>query len=295
MDRSELTSRLLPEMTLSSAQAKLTKPLPLPANLSPAERAAARFRISGVAVVTGGTGDLGSVACEALLEHGLNTLLVCDLQDPSSIGKMQALRSKYPSARIEFTNTDVTDEEQVTRALQGALSVLGGIDILLTFAGVASCDHAKDMPAKEWRRVFDINTTGSFLCAKAAANVMIQTGRGGSIIHVASISAHRVNFPQPQVAYNASKAAVLAMTKSLAAEWAVHGIRVNTISPGYMDTILNEGDGLQAARTIWNDRNPNGRMGSPEELCGAIILLASNAGRYITGADIVIDGGQTLF
>ncbi|CAH0033959.1 unnamed protein product [Clonostachys rhizophaga] len=295
MDRSELTSRLLPEMTLGSAQAKLNQPIPLPANLSPAERAAARFRISGTAVVTGGTGDLGSVACEALLEHGLHTLLVWDLQGPTSMGKIETLRSKFPSARILFFEVDITDDAQVTRVSQEALERFGGIDILLTFAGVVSCDHAKDMPAKEWRRTFDINTTGSFLCAKAAANVMVKTGNGGSIVHVASISAHRVNFPQPQVAYNASKAAVLAMSKSLAAEWAVHGIRVNSISPGYMDTILNEGDGLQAARNTWNERNPNGRMGSPEELCGAVILLASSAGRYITGADIIIDGGQTLF
>uniref|UniRef100_A0A0B7KNG6 Ketoreductase (KR) domain-containing protein n=1 Tax=Bionectria ochroleuca TaxID=29856 RepID=A0A0B7KNG6_BIOOC len=273
MDRSELTSRLLPEMTLGSAQAKLNRPLPLPTNLSPAERAAARFRISGTAVVTGGTGDLGSVACEALLEHGLDTLLIWDLQGPASMGKIETLKSKFPLARILFFEVDVTDDVQVTRVSQEALERFGGIDILLTFAGVVSCDHAKDMPAKEWRRTFDINTTGSFLCAKAAANIMVKTGSGGSIVHVASISAHR----------------------SLAAEWAVHGIRVNSISPGYMDTILNEGDGLQAARSIWNERNPNGRMGSPEELCGTVILLASSAGRYITGADIIIDGGQTLF
>ena len=124
---------------------------------------------------------------------------------------------------------------------------------------------------------------------------MISEGVGGTIVLVASISAHRVNYPQPQAAYNASKAALISMKSSLAAEWAVHGIRVNTISPGYMDTILNEGEGLNEARQTWAERNPMGRMGQPEELTGPLVLLCSGAGSYITGADLVIDGGQTCF
>ena len=99
----------------------------------------------------------------------------------------------------------------------------------------------------------------------------------------ASISGHRVNFPQPQVAYNVSKSALLALKSSLAAEWARYGIRVNSISPGYMDTILNEGDGIAPSRKIWASRNPMGRMGVPTELTGAIVLLSSEAGSYMTG------------
>ena len=124
---------------------------------------------------------------------------------------------------------------------------------------------------------------------------MISAAIGGTIVLIASISGHRVNFPQPQVAYNASKAALLSVKSSLAAEWAVHGIRVNTISPGYMDTILNEGDGLEEARTTWAERNPMGRMGQPEELTGPLVLLCSSAGSYMTGADMLVDGGQTCF
>ena len=124
---------------------------------------------------------------------------------------------------------------------------------------------------------------------------MIAAGIKGTIVFIASISAHRVNYPQPQAAYNASKAALLSIKSSLAAEWAVHGIRVNTISPGYMDTILNEGDGLDEARRTWTARNPMGRMGQPEELTGPLMLLCSGAGSYITGADLVVDGGQTCF
>lgn len=120
-------------------------------------------------------------------------------------------------------------------------------------------------------------------------------GNGGSIILTSSISGHVVNFPQPQVHYNAGKAAILSMKSSLAAEWARYGVRVNSISPGYMDTILNEGEGLEVLRQEWAKRNPYGRMGQPEELTGAVILLASKAGSYITGADILVDGGITVF
>ena len=124
---------------------------------------------------------------------------------------------------------------------------------------------------------------------------MIASGKKGAIVLIASISGHRVNYPQPQAAYNASKAALLSIKSSLAAEWAVHGIRVNTISPGYMDTILNEGDGLEKVRRTWAQRNPMGRMGQPEELTGPLVLLCSGAGSYITGADLLVDGGQTCF
>ena len=138
------------------------------------------------------------------------------------------------------------------------------------------------------------------------------SARPGTILFIASISAHRTNYPQPQAAYNASKAALTSLKSSLAAEWARHGIRVNTISPGYMDTVLNEGEGLNEARQIWMERNPTGRMGNPEELTGPVVLLCSNAGSYMTGSapsvdllsifllialgvDLVVDGGQICF
>lgn len=119
---------------------------------------------------------------------------------------------------------------------------------------------------------------------------MIKQATGGSIVFTSSVSAHRVNYPQPQVAYNVSKGAILQLKSSLAAEWARYGIRVNSISPGYMDTILNEGDGLKDMRQRWADRNPMGRMGQPAEMTGPIVLLCSGAGKYINGADIIVDG-----
>ena len=125
---------------------------------------------------------------------------------------------------------------------------------------------------------------------------MISQATGGAILLIASMSAHIVNYPQPQMAYNVSKAAVLHLTKSLAAEWARYGIRVNSISPGYMDTIQTQGPGIQDAKDIWTSRNPMGRIGQPEELEGAIVLLCGKrSGSYINGSDIVLDGGQSVF
>lgn len=123
---------------------------------------------------------------------------------------------------------------------------------------------------------------------------MIKQKTPGSIVCTASISGHAVNFPQPQVAYNASKAAVIHTARCLGAEWAHHGIRVNSISPGYMNTILNEGDGLAEARALWAERNPFGRMGEPEELAGVVVMLCSVAGSYINATDIVVDGRCTF-
>ena len=120
---------------------------------------------------------------------------------------------------------------------------------------------------------------------------MISSGRGGKVVLISSISGHRVNYPQPQIVYNVSKSAVLHMRDSLAAEWTRYGIRVNSISPGYMDTVLNEGEDLAPWRTIWADRNPMRRMGSPQEMTGPVGFLCSDiGGSYVNGTDLVVDG-----
>jgi sorbose reductase len=263
--------------------------------------------------VTGGAGTLGFEAARALLEHGLSGLMIFDVNPTQAQEKIDELQTEFPDANIGCKKVDITDDVAVYKAVGETAESLGSVDILLCFAGVVACTHAIDMTAAEWRRTLDINTTGSFLCAQAAAKQMIKQESGGSIVFIASISAHRVNFPQPQVAYNLSKSALLMMKNSLAAEWARYGIRVNSISPGYMDTILNEGDGIAVGRAIWASRNPMGRMGAPSELTGAVILLSSSAGTYMTGSckvpsvslqmvltyvvgtDIVVDGGQIVF
>ena len=245
--------------------------------------------------MTGGAGTLALVNARALLEHGLGGLALFDVNPSHASSEIQQLRSDFSEATIITKKVDVTDAVQVEKATTEAASELGSVDILCCFAGVVGCTHAIDMSPEEWRRALDINTTGSFFCAQAAAREMIKAGQGGAIVFIASISGHRVNFPQPQAAYNASKAALLSIKSTLSAEWARYGIRVNSISPGYMDTILNDGSGLEEARRIWNERNPMGRMGQPEELAGPLTLLCSNAGSYVTGADLIVDGGQTCF
>lgn len=208
---------------------------------------------------------------------------------------VKQLHSQFPDRRIITEAVDVRDEAQIASAVESSVKVLGSIDMLCCFAGVVGCTHAMEMPAAEWRRTHDINLTGSFLCAQAVARQIRTQNTGGSIVFTASISAHHTNYPQPQCAYNSSKTALLSLAKSLAAEWSSYGIRVNCLSPGYMDTILNDGPGLERARTAWNARNPMGRMGHPWELTGPLVMLVSNAGRYINGTDIIVDGGAMVF
>jgi sorbose reductase len=281
-------------MTLSKNTSSLTRPLAPAPFTSARERAEARFQVHGKAVVTGGAGALGLISAQALLEHGLTSLCIMDLPGTleTSNEQIQSLATKFPSAAITKIALDVTSMESIQAAFELANSTMGGIDILCCFAGIPGCQPSLTVTPDQFNKVMDVNLNGSFFCAQAAAKIMESSKKGGCILFTASMSAHYTNFPQPQAAYNASKAGVAHLTRNLAAEWAVHGIRVNSISPGYMDTILNAGDGLADIRKIWDARCPMGRMGDPEEITGAVVLLCSQrAGRYITGADIIIDGG----
>ncbi|TVY55689.1 NADP-dependent mannitol dehydrogenase [Lachnellula cervina] len=296
-ERDALTSRVLPQMVFSKGDetSKTAPPRPLPSSVNAEGRAKLRFEVQGNAIVTGGAGSLGFAAARALLEHGLTGLVLFDVNPAQAQTKVEELEKEFPGAKIAFKQVDITDDVAVAKGVEEAASLLGSIDVLLCFAGVVGCHHAIDMTAAQWRKILDINTTGSFLVSQAVAKQMIAQGTGGSIVFTASISGHRVNYPQPQVAYNVSKAALITLKNGLAAEWARYGIRVNSISPGYADTILNEGDGVAECRRIWAERNPTGRMGAPSELTGAVILLSSSAGTYMNGADLVVDGGQILF
>ncbi|OJJ65878.1 hypothetical protein ASPBRDRAFT_35607 [Aspergillus brasiliensis CBS 101740] len=296
-DKINTDARAPPFMELSdgSANSKTAPPAALDSALSPDEHAKFRFGVKGNAIVTGGGGDIGSVACRALLEHGLQGLAIFDIHPEVSQDIIEKLQIEFPKANITFFQVNVTDDAAIAAAVTQVEALFGSIDIVLCFAGITHSVHAMDLLAKDWRKMFEVNTTGAWLVAQAAARSMAAKGNGGSIVLMASVSAHVANFPQPQVHYNASKAALISAKSSLAAEWAKYGIRVNTISPGYIDTILNEGDTLELHRRAWVARLPYGRMGKPEELTGAVILLCSLAGSYITGADILVDGGLTIF
>lgn len=297
-DRAALASRVLPTMKLSTAQSPLTAPLGPPKVSSVAEKAAARFCVEGNVVVTGGSGTLAQAATRALIEHGASQVTLMDLKPSIDAAKekMAQLNKEYPHVKVHVVTVDVTDQEVAEAAFKEAADIMGGIDILCCFAGIVGCVHSISATAKEWRKVLDVNLTGSFICAQAAAKYMIESQKGGSIMFTASISAHHVNYPQPQAAYNVSKIGVTHLTRNLAAEWAVHGIRVNCISPGYMDTVLNDGDNLKEVRDIWASRCPMGRMGDVEEITGPVVLLCSQrAGRYISGSDLIVDGGAMCF
>ena len=296
-ERAALASRTIPHMVLSEASNPLTAPLPTLTTTSPAERAAQRFAIEGNAVLTGGAGTLALVSARALLEHGASGVCLLDLPQTlaSSSTAIEDLRTFFPD-RIHTAPIDVTSELAVSKAFETAHSLLGTIDILCCFAGIVGVVPSIDASASQFTKVIDVNLNGSFLCAQAAARYMVKQGRDGSILFTASMSAHQTNFPQPQAAYNASKAGVSHLTRNLAAEWAVYGIRVNCVAPGYMDTLLNAGDNLKLVRDIWASRCPMGRMGDVEEITGAVVMLCSRrAGRYMTGSEIVVDGGALCF
>lgn len=278
----------------TGSDSSLTPAPSAPKQTDPEIGARQRFNVCGNAIVTGGAGVLGLECCDALLEHGLQGLMIFDVNPDSAEQQISAMKLKHPNVKIEVQKVDVTSEDAVRSAMQETAAILGSIDILICFVGIVGCVESLHMPISQWRKILDINTTGSFICAQAAAEHMVKQGTGGSITFMASISAHRVNFPQPQAAYNVSKTALLMLKSCLAAEWARYGIRTNTVSPGYMDTVLNEGEALVGHRRIWAERNPCGRIGSPSELTGAVVLLASSAGSYINGADIVVDGGGVV-
>jgi len=190
----------------------------------------------------------------------------------------------------------VTDDAALADSFRRISADLGTPSILVNAAGITAWAEAEDMLAAEWRRVLDINLTGTFLTCQAFARAVFAGGGSGSIVNVSSMSAFVVNVPQRQAAYNVSKAGVDQLTRSLAVEWVDRGIRVNAIAPGYflsdmtrqfIDTNPEVGEG-------WRARVPAGRLGEPPDLRGLVVFLASDASRYVVGESVVIDGGYSL-
>lgn len=197
---------------------------------------------------------------------------------------------------VSFFRVDVRDEHAIQTAVQNVSDLYGVPDVLINSAGIADSNiPAETYDTAMFRRLIDINLTGSFLTAQAVGKAMMAAKKPGSIILVASMSGSIVNYPQEQSCYNASKAGVLQLGKSLAAEWAKYGIRVNCISPGYMDTELNRVPALEAQKKIWKSLTPQGRLGGVDELNGLAVFLASDASSFMTGANVIIDGGYTLY
>src|SRR5919202_1311551 len=246
------------------------------------------FDLTGkTAVVTGGNTGLGEAFAKALAEAGAGVALAARTRERS-----EAVAREIPGEKAIAVDLDVTDLDQVERALDEVAERLGAVDILVNNAGVCYHRPAAEVPLEEWHDVFDVNVHGLWHCAQAFGRRMIQNG-GGCIVNIGSISAMIVNRPQWQPAYNASKAAVHQLTRSLAAEWAPHNVRVNALAPGYVKTAMAPVDEPQFRRR-WIEDAPMQRYATPEELGPSIVYLASDASSFMTGSVLVVDGGYTL-
>ncbi len=247
-----------------------------------------KFLLTGKkAVVTGGSRGIGQSIAVAFAEAGADVALLDVGNSAESVEKVKKL------GRDCFALTaDVGNEKEVNEAFAEVEKRFGTVDILFNNAGICICEPAEEMTYEDWRKVINVNLDAQFLVARAAGRIMIKNGKGGAIISTASMSGYIVNVPQPQVAYNASKAAVIHLTKSLAVEWARFNIRVNSISPGYTATPMGSLVPPERSKN-WFVVAPMKRMCLPEELQGAVLYLASDASTYTTGCDIVIDGGYT--
>ena len=246
------------------------------------------FDLSGkVAVVTGGNRGLGAAWVQSLVDVGA-TVVIAARDDE---------RSRDTAGRIghgvDSVHLDVRDADDVRRALDTIVERHGRVDILVNNAGTCIHRPALEVSGEEWEQVIDINLNGLWRCSQTFGGHMIDNG-GGVIVNIGSISAQIVNRPQMQPAYNASKAAVHQLTKSLAAEWAPHGVRVNALAPGYTKTEMAAVDRPEF-RARWIEDAPMQRYAMPDELGPALVFLASDASSFMTGATLVMDGGYTLF
>ena len=248
------------------------------------------FDISGrKALVTGAARGIGKVLALTLAEAGCDVSLVGlhiegveEVAD--EISKMGVKALAYQA--------DVSKREEVDNTFSETVKEFGRLDICVNNAGVSFQMPLEEMPEDEWDNIIDTNMKGVFLCSQAAARIMISQ-RSGCIINLASISGHAVNVPQKQAVYNSSKAGVAMLTKSMALEWAQYGIRANSLSPGYMKTEMTISS-MSHLFPEWEAITPLGRLGEPEELCGALLFLASDASSYMIGHDLIIDGGYTI-
>ncbi len=253
-----------------------------------------RFNLKGrVAVVTGGGRGIGLACVEALSEAGAH-VYIADRDVKAGAEAQDAMRAK--GYATDVIGVDVTSSSEVDEAARRVMAEKRRVDILVCNAGIALSDvPAEDVEDARWLAVVDVNLNGVFWCCRAFGRPMLAAGRG-SIVNIGSMSGIIVNRPQPQAYYNASKAAVHQLTKSLAAEWSARGVRVNAVAPTYVNTPMTVlAKANRPTFDAWIDGTPMARIGEPDEIAAVVLFLASDAASLMTGAIVLADGGYTCW
>jgi NAD(P)-dependent dehydrogenase (short-subunit alcohol dehydrogenase family) len=253
-----------------------------------------RFNLKGrVAVVTGGAQGIGLACVEALLEAGAHVTIADRNPHAAADARASMLAKGYS---VDAVAMDVTKSSHVDAAAERVLAARGRIDVLVCNAGIAGSDTpAENVTDEQWLEVIDVNLNGVFWCCRAFGRPMLAAGRG-SIVNIGAMSGVIVNKPQPQSCYNASKAALHHLTKSLAAEWGARGVRVNAVAPTYINTPMT----ALAMRNrpmfeTWIDGTPMARVGEPDEVAAVVLFLASDAASLMTGSIVLADGGYSCW
>ena len=251
-----------------------------------------RFSLEGKsALVTGGGQGIGRALAHALGEAGAS-LVIADLNLGRAEGVAEELKAKNIAAIA--IRADVSDQAQVRSMMGAAVERFGQLDIAINNAGVNFNSAAEDTSLEEWDTTFAINLRGLFICCQEEAKLMLARG-SGVIVNMASMASLKVPHPQKQAVYNTAKAGVAHLTRSLACEWASRGVRVNALSPGLIQTELLQSEALKPLTGVWIKQVPMDRFGQVSDLQSAIVFLACEGSSYMTGHNLVLDGGQSLW